>query len=137
MLQFGYAFKEASVIDSHSLITAIVFPPLMGLLLFGQSAADWSYIMAEKTLMYKSRPLNRKDNVIYYGFPSDKYIIRLQIAETKKVKDMDVATKVDVMLQLTDSEIKHRDRVVKRTQKNGLYEAMDIADIWLTRALAG
>lgn len=93
--------------------------------------------MAEKTLMYKSRPLNRKDNVLYYGFPTDKYIVRLQIAETKKVKDMDVATRVEVMLQLTDTEIKHRDRTVKRTSRNGLYEAMDIANIWLTRALAG
>ncbi len=67
---------------------------------------------------------------------ADKYIIMLQILDTKKVKDMDVATRVSVQLQLTDPDLKSRDRVVKKTEKDGLYSAMDVAAVWLDRALA-
>ena len=88
-------------------------------------------------LEYKGYPLRRKDNLIYYGSMSDKYIIMLQVMETKKVKDLDVATRVAVQLQLTDPDLKSRDRVVKKTEKNSLYSAMDVAYVWLTRAIAG
>lgn len=90
----------------------------------------------EKILMYKGRPLMRKDNLIYYGSMADSHIIMLQILETKKVGDLDVASKVSVQLQLTDASIKSRDRIVKRAEKDGLYPAMDVAVVWLDRALA-
>jgi hypothetical protein len=67
---------------------------------------------------------------------ADKYIIMMQILDTKKVKDLDVATRVSVQLQLTDPDLKSRDRVVKKTEKDGLYNAMDVAAVWLDRALA-
>ena len=87
-------------------------------------------------LEYKGHPLRRKDNLIYYGSMSDKYIIMLQVTDTKKVKDLDVATKVSVSLQLTDPSIKTRDRVVKKSEKDSLYTAIDVAAVWLERALA-
>ena len=87
-------------------------------------------------LTYKGRPLLRKDNIIYYGSMGDKYIAMLQILSTRKVNDLDVADKVSVQLQLTDSDISSKDRIVKTTPKDGLYDAMDIASIWLERALA-
>ena len=55
--------------------------------------------------------------------------------DTKKVKDLEVATRVSVQLQLTDPEIKSRDRIVKKSEKDSLYAAMDLATIWLERAL--
>lgn len=88
-------------------------------------------------LSYKGHPLRRKDNLIYYGTMAEKYIIMLQILDTKKVDDLDVATKVAVQLQLTDPDLKSRDRVVKKTEKDSLYAAMDVASVWLERALAG
>ena len=87
-------------------------------------------------LMYKGHPLQRKDNIIYYGSFADKYIGMLQILDSKKVKDLDVATKVSVQLQLTDPSIKSRDRVVKKSEKDSLYDAIDVAVVWLERALA-
>ena len=87
-------------------------------------------------LVYKGHPLRRKDNLIYFGSMADKYIIMMQVMESKKVKDMDVATKVSVQLQLTDPDIKTRDRVVKKSEKDSLYAAIDVASIWLERALA-
>ena len=94
--------------------------------------------MAEKTaaLQYKGHPLRRKDNLIYFGSMADKYIIMLQILDTKKIKDLDVATKVSVQLQLTDPDLKSRDRAVKKSEKESLYAAMDVASVWLDRALA-
>ena len=70
-----------------------------------------------KALEYKGHPLQRKDNFIYYGSFADKYVIMMQILDTKKVKDLDVATKVSVQLQLTDASVKSRDRIVKKTEK--------------------
>ena len=55
-------------------------------------------------LVYKNHPLRRVDNLIYYGSMADKYIVLLQILDTKKEKDMDVATRVSVQLQLTVRE---------------------------------
>ena len=92
--------------------------------------------MMAKALEYKGHPLQRKDNIIYYGSFADKYIIMIQSLDTKKVKDLDVATKVSVQLQLTDPTIKSRDRVVKKSEKDSLYAAIDVAAVWLERALA-
>lgn len=97
--------------------------------------------MAEKKtdipLTYKGHPLRRKDNMIYYGSMADKYIIVLQILASQKEGDLDMASKVSIQLQLTDPDIKSRDVVVKKSEKQNLYDAMDLGAIWLERALAG
>ena len=85
-------------------------------------------------LEYKGHPVQRKDNLIYYGSMQDEYIVMLQIMETKKIKDLDVATKILVQLQHTDPNVSTKDMIVKTSEK-GLYDALDIASIWLDRAL--
>ena len=92
---------------------------------------------AASPLTYKGHPLRRKDNLIYFGIMAEKYIIMLQVLETRKVKDLDVATRVAVQLQLTDPDLKSRDRVVKKSDKDSLYAAMDVAAVGLERALSG
>ena len=91
----------------------------------------------KKLLTYKGHPLMRKDNLIYYGSMADSHIVMLQILESKKVNDIDVATRVAVQLQLTDPAVKSRDRIVKKSEKAGLYTALDFGCVWLERALAG
>ena len=78
----------------------------------------------------------RCGDVIYYGSMKDKYVVKLEIKSKKKVKDMDVADRVTVQLMYTDPNIRTRKQIVKTSEKEGLYLAMDIADAWLTRALA-
>ena len=90
----------------------------------------------QKMLEYKGHPLRRKDNLIYYGSMSDKYIIMLQVTESKDVSDLRIATQVVVQLQLTDPDLKSRDRVVKKSEKASFFEAIDVAAVWLERALA-
>ena len=86
-------------------------------------------------LEYKGHPLQRKDNFVYYGSFGDKYIVMMQVLETKKVKELSVATKVAVQLQQTDPTIRSRDRIVKKAEKDSFYAAVDLAAIWLERAL--
>ena len=91
----------------------------------------------EKTvLQYKGRPLMRKDNMIYYGSMADSHIVMLQILETKKVQDTDIATRVSVELQLTDPNARAKDRIVKKSEKDGIFTALDLGSVWLTRALS-
>ena len=98
--------------------------------------------MAEKKtaktegLTYKGHPLRRVDNLIYYGSMADKYIIMMQVLENRQEQDIKLATKVSIQLQLTEPE-NSRSRIVKKSEKDSLYAAMDIAAIWLDRALAG
>lgn len=94
--------------------------------------------MSEKNevLKYKGRPLMRKDNLIYYGSMTDEYIVMLQILESKKMEDLDLATKVSVQLQRTAPDVKARDRVVKKSEKDGFYTALDVGCVWLERALS-
>lgn len=87
-------------------------------------------------LMYRGKPLVRSGNVIYYGNMTDKYVIAMQITEQEKAHDMDMSTKVIVQLQSTDQSGNAPVRTIKTSEKNGLYDAIDIATIWLERALA-
>lgn len=87
-------------------------------------------------LMYKGKPLIRKDNLLYYGFFDDSHIVMMQVMESKEEKGAKFATRVRVELQSTDPNVKYRDRVLKKTEKPGLFTAMDVASVWLERALA-
>ena len=68
---------------------------------------------------------------------AEKYIIMLQILSAKDQDGLKMADKVSIQLQLTDPDLKSRDRVVKKSEKDSLYAAMDVAAVWLDRALAG
>ena len=86
-------------------------------------------------LNYKGHPLMRKENIIYYGSMSDSHIIMMQILDSANNKDLSVAKRVSVQLQQTGANVRINDRIVKKTEKNSLWSAMDIASIWLNRAL--
>ena len=94
--------------------------------------------MAEtKELMYCGHPLRRAGNLIYYGSMADKYIVMMQVNDSEEFKDLSLATRISIQLQLTSPNLKTRDRVVRSTEKNSMAEAMEFATIWLDRALSG
>lgn len=86
-------------------------------------------------MIYKNRPLVRKDNTIFYGSMADKYIAMIQIISTKELLGETVTNKTLVQIQSTDENVSAKDRVIKAAEKNGLYESLDIASIWLDRTL--
>lgn len=88
-------------------------------------------------LSYKGHPLMRKDSIIYYGSMSEKYVIMLQVLSSEKKDGIKLSQRVSIQLQYTDPEISSKDRVLKSAERDGLYNAMDIAAIWLERALSG
>lgn len=93
--------------------------------------------MAEKEFFtYKGKPLVRCGDEIYYGSMEDKYVIRLQIKSKKEENGLEMADKIAIQLLCTDPDLSPRKQLVKSSEKNGFYLAMDIADIWLERALA-
>ena len=102
-----------------------------------KASAKGSVDLAKKNefLTYKGKPLVRKDNTIYYGDPADPYVVILQITSNKEFHDMSVADRVVVQLVSTDPDVRPRDRIVKKGEKRGLYNAMDIGTVWLERAL--
>ncbi len=86
-------------------------------------------------LMYKGRPLVRSGNTLYYGSMAEDYVIMMQILTAKDANDMMMAEKIQIQLMATDPDIRMKDRIIKKSEKIGLYNAMDIGSIWLERAL--
>ena len=94
--------------------------------------------MAENEfLTYKGKPLVRKDDTIYYGDMSEKYVVMRQITEYKKEQDLDVPSKITVTLMSTDPDAPPQDKILKKGERRGLYDAVDMAVVWLDKALAG
>lgn len=86
-------------------------------------------------LTYKGKPLVRQGNTLYYGNMYEPYVVMLTVTSTKQIGDMEVADKVSVQLLSTDPDVSPRNRIIKKSEKNGLYPAMDIGSIWLERVL--
>ena len=86
-------------------------------------------------LTYKGRPLVRHGKEIYYGNMTDPYVAYLQILTTTKVGEQEIADKVMVAILSTDESKPLPERIMRRSTKNGLYNALDIGGIWLERAL--
>ena len=80
---------------------------------------------------YKGYPLVRKGKQIYYGNMSDDYVCMITIIQTKKIRDLEVADKVKVMLMQTAEQIDVSKMIVKNSDRNSLYEALEVAYNWL------
>ncbi|MBQ4395958.1 MAG: hypothetical protein II828_00390 [Clostridia bacterium] len=89
--------------------------------------------MENQYLTYKGRSLVRCGDEIYYGNITDKYIILIRETATKKVGDVDIGTKFDIELQLTDPDIKGKGKIRQTAQKASFTDALEIAEAWLNR----
>ena len=87
-------------------------------------------------LNYKGRPLVRCGDTLYYGNMEDKFVIQLTIKDKEPDGDITSTKKILVQLLDTDTSVDPVKRIIKKSEKEGLYNAMDIGAIWLERALA-
>ena len=89
----------------------------------------------DDVLLYKGKPLIRKDNIIYYGNPADKFIIMITSNKSEFINDLEVATDVTVSLQTNNTGGRGKEKIIKKVEREGLYRALDVAAIWLEDAL--
>ena len=88
-------------------------------------------------LSYKEKPLVRSGNEIYYGSMAEPYVVKFDILSAKKEGENEVPDKVKVQLLKSDIQLPEKDRVVKESTKNSMFEALDVGFVWLERALSG
>lgn len=91
---------------------------------------------SQQFLTYKGKPLVRMGNTIYYGDMRDKFVVMMTILSNHDEDGMNFADKVMIQLLSTDASKPVTERFIKKSEKTGLYNALDIASIWLERALS-
>lgn len=84
-----------------------------------------------KFLEYKGKPLVREGNTICYGDMSEPWVLVLEIMSYKQEQGVDVPDTIFIQILSTDGS----QQIYKQGQKNGLYDAFDIGQVWLDRAL--
>lgn len=91
--------------------------------------------MAEKFFEYKGKPLVRSGNTVYYGDMNDPYVVCLTIKNSEDYKDITLAGDITIQLLATDESLPPKDRIVKKSEKKGLFTALDLGATWLERQL--
>jgi len=87
-------------------------------------------------LTYKGKPLVRSGKTIYYGNMSDPYVACFTIQSEKELKDITLSEKVLIQIISTDPDIINpKEKVIKKSEKTGLFNALDLGAVWLERAL--
>ena len=89
--------------------------------------------MSQEFLRYKGRPLVRSGDTLYYGSMGDKCVAHLQIKSNKQNHGLNMADKVVIQLISTDETLPLKDRMLNKAERDGLYEALSIASIWMDR----
>ena len=104
--------------------------------LFNTITSKGEELMSEKFFTYKGYPLVRSGRQIYYGYMSDPFVIWIQILETAKAEDgTETASKVRVVQMATNEPDPIKAFIKNSERECGLYEALDIAKVWLDKAL--
>ncbi|MBQ8724296.1 MAG: hypothetical protein IJY74_01320 [Oscillospiraceae bacterium] len=93
--------------------------------------------MQQEYLMYKGYPLVRSGNRIYYGYMSDPYVAQLDIMHKTSQNALEVADKVKVYQISTDEKLNPLEAIVKTSERDSLFEALDLAHAWLERVEKG
>ena len=88
-----------------------------------------------KYIMFKGKPLVRKDNIICYGDPKDPAVLVLTVLSTKKTGEDEIPDMILIQVQSTDTSLPITERVIKQGMKNGLYQALDFGASWLENSL--
>ena len=81
---------------------------------------------------YKGRPVVRNGNKVYFGEPYNKYIVVLTILENAN----ELPSRILVQLQNTDPALAMTaEKIVKEVERKNLYDAFELASVWLEKQL--
>lgn len=88
----------------------------------------------KKFFEFNGKPFIRRGNILYYGNPQDKYIVKFTVNGSVKSGDEDISDSVTVQL-VTNTLGEGKERVIKQANRDGLYRAFDVGEYWLSDAL--
>ena len=88
-----------------------------------------------KFLTYKNKPIVKCGNEIYYGDMAEPYIVRFTVLSTVKAGENEIPGKVKVELLKSDTQLSDKERVVKASEKDSFFDALDVGFVWLERNL--
>ena len=92
--------------------------------------------MAENNfLTYKNKPIVKCGNEIYYGDMAEPFVIRFTVLSTVKAGENEIPGKVKVQLLKSDTQLPDKDRIVKSSEKDSFFDALDVGFVWLERNL--
>ena len=77
----------------------------------------------------------RCGKTIYYGDMADPFVACLQIQSDKEFKDIKLSDKVLVQIINTDPQVGPKEKIVKKSEKEGIFNALDLGAVWLQREL--
>ena len=89
----------------------------------------------KKQFTFRDKPLFRAGNTLYYGEPGDRYLLQLDVVETKKVKDIQASSKVKIKLIANTGNLESP-QVFRESERDDIYTALDLGQWWLKTALA-
>lgn len=91
-------------------------------------------VKKKKILTYKDKPVLRVGDTIYYGDPSEKYILVLDILDGTPSGEISRTTKVSIKLMDNTGEL-GKGKVFRQSERENLYKAFDMGAWWLQSAL--
>ena len=92
--------------------------------------------MAENNfLTYKEKPIVKCGNEIYYGNMTEPFVIRFTLLSTVKAGENEIPGKVRVELLKSDTQLPDKERIVKASEKDSFFDALDVGFVWLERNL--
>lgn len=92
--------------------------------------------MAENNfLTYKEKPLVKCGNEIYYGDMAEPFVVRFTVLSTVKAGENEIPGKVRVELLKSDTQLPDKERIVKASEKDSFFDALDVGFVWLERNL--
>ena len=64
---------------------------------------------------------------------NDPYVVMMQIHSQKPFEDLQLSENISLQMMSTDLTLPPDKLILKKAEKQGLYQALDIASIWLDR----
>ncbi len=89
--------------------------------------------MSEQIMTYKSRPVVRCGKTIYYGSMASPFVVMMNVLKEETQNDVPTATAIKCYLMKTDKSLNPMQAITQQSEKNSLYDALELAAAWLNR----
>lgn len=88
-----------------------------------------------KAQYYRGFPIVKSGGILVVGDPADGAVLILTTLTTTTIMGEEVPDLIFLQIQNTDKNSPDCGAIIKQTDKTGLYAALDIGLVWLSREL--